>query len=88
MSLYSVTTGMFYAIHWENYTSISLHIEWDMIVVTVFLSILIRIKFHLVKNLKENCHHDHIPYSNFKEMETYLYSEATILGQNSLVLRW
>ena len=26
--------------HWDNYISISFHIEWDMIVVTVFLSIL------------------------------------------------
>ena len=24
-------------LHWENYISISFHIEWDMIVVTVFL---------------------------------------------------
>ena len=27
-----------FSVHWENYISISLHIEWDMIVVTVFLS--------------------------------------------------
>ena len=27
-------------VHWENYTSNSFQIEWDMIVVTVFLSIL------------------------------------------------
>ena len=26
--------------HWENYISITFHIEWDMIVVTIFLSIL------------------------------------------------
>ena len=29
---------------------------------TVFLSILNQIEFHLVQNLKENCHHDHIPF--------------------------
>ena len=34
-----------------------------MTVVTVFLSILKQIKFHLVQNLKENCHHDHIPFN-------------------------
>ena len=28
-----------------------------------FLSILNQIKFHLVSNRKENCHHDHIPFS-------------------------
>ena len=29
----------FRQMHWENYISFSFHIEWDMIVVTVFLSI-------------------------------------------------
>ena len=32
-----------------------------MIVVTVFLSILNQIEFHLVQNRKENSPHDHIP---------------------------
>ena len=49
--------------HWGNYVSISFHIEWDMIIVTVFLSILNRMEFHLVQNLNENCHHDHIPFN-------------------------
>ena len=31
------------------------HIEWDMIVCTVFLLILNQIDFHLVQNRKENC---------------------------------
>ena len=30
---------------------------------TVFISILNQIEFHLVKNRKENCHHDHIPFN-------------------------
>ena len=34
-----------------------------MIVVTGFLSILNQIEFHLVQNRKENCFHDHIPFS-------------------------
>ena len=34
--------------HWENYTFISFHIEWEMIVVTVFLSILSQMDLHLV----------------------------------------
>ena len=49
----------------ENYVSISFHIEWDMIMVTVFLSNFNQMEFHLVQNRKENCHHDHIP-SNLK----------------------
>ena len=43
--------------------SISFDIEWDMIVETVFLSILNQIEFHLDQNRKENCHHDHIPFN-------------------------
>ena len=34
-----------------------------MIVVTVFLSILNQMEFHLVQNRKENCNHDHIPFN-------------------------
>ena len=30
---------------------------------TVFLSILNKMNFHLVQNRKENCHHDHIPFN-------------------------
>ena len=39
------------------------HIEWDMVVVTVFLSILNRMKFHSDQNRKKICHHDHIPFN-------------------------
>ena len=35
--------------HWENYVSNSFHIECDMIVVTVFFSILNQMEFHLVQ---------------------------------------
>ena len=31
--------------------------------VTVFLSILNQMEFHLVQNRKENCPHDHIPFN-------------------------
>ena len=41
-------------LHWEIYISISFQIEWDMIVVTVLLSILNQMEFHLVQNRKEN----------------------------------
>ena len=53
-----------HSVHWENYISISFHIERDMIVVTVFLSILNTnwIPFGS-ENRKENCHHDHIPFN-------------------------
>jgi len=49
--------------HWENYISISFHIDRDIIVVTVFLSILNQMEIHLVQNRKEICHHDHIPFN-------------------------
>ena len=51
----------------SSYTE-KIQIEWDMIIVTVFLSILNQIEFHLVQNRKENCHHDNIPF-NSKKME-------------------
>ena len=38
------------AVHQENYISIAFYIEWDMIVVTVFLSILNQMEIHLVQN--------------------------------------
>ena len=64
--------------HWENYISLYIlsypfHIEWDMIVVTVLLSILTQMKFHSVQNRKENCHHDHIPF-NVKGNENIVFS--------------
>ena len=55
--------NQFIRVHWENYISISFQIEWDMIMVTVFLSILNQMNFHLVQNRKENCHHDHISFN-------------------------
>ena len=48
-------------VHCENY--ISFFIEWDMIVVTVLLSILNQMEFNLVQIRKENCRHDHIPFN-------------------------
>ena len=60
-------------IHWENYNSISFQIEWDMIVMTVFLSILNQMEFHLVQNRKENCPHNHIP-SNLKGNVNIVFS--------------
>ena len=42
--------GRIISLHGENYISISFHIEWDMVVMTVFLSILNQMKFHLVQN--------------------------------------
>ena len=49
--------------HWEYYISISFHIEWDMIVVTVFLSILNQMEVHLVQKIeRKTVTHDHIPF--------------------------
>ena len=60
-SVLAPVSGAFIGVHCENY--ISIHIEWDMIVVTVFLSILNQLELHLAKNRKENCHHDHISFN-------------------------
>ena len=56
------------SVHWENYISISFHIEWDMIVVTVFLSLLNQTEFHMVQNQKKTVSMI-ISYSMWKEME-------------------
>ena len=50
-------------VHWENYISISFYIEWDMIVVTIFILIFNQMEFHLVENRKKNCHLDRIPFN-------------------------
>ena len=54
-----------------------------MIVVTVFLSILNQMEFHLVENRKENCHHDHIPllYTTIH----YLFQLSTLKKHVSLL---
>ena len=39
-------------VRWENSYSISFQIKWDMIMVTVFLSILNQMEFHLVQKSK------------------------------------
>ena len=41
--------------------------------VTVFHSILNQMKFHLVQNRKENCHHDYILF-NLKGNENLVFS--------------
>ena len=48
--------------HWENYISISFLFEWDLIAVTVFITFLNQIEFHLVQNRKENSRYDYIPF--------------------------
>ena len=60
-------------VHWENFISISFHIEWNMIVVTVFLLVLSQMEFHFVQNRNENCHHDHISF-NVKRNEDIAFS--------------
>ena len=76
------------SLHWEDYTSNSFHIEWDMIMVTVFLSILNQMEFHLVQNWKENCHHNHIPF-NVKGNEIIGFSVyiAVVKEANKLNMR-
>ena len=57
------------AVHWENYISNSLQIEWDMIVVTVILSILNQIEFHLVQKIERKTVTTIISHSICKELE-------------------
>ena len=64
------------SVNWENYISVSFQSEWDMIVVTGFLSILKQIEFHLVQNRKKSCRHDHIP-SNLKGNGNIVFSVYT-----------
>ena len=45
--------------------------------VTVFLSILNQMDFHLVQNRKENCHRDHIPF-NVKGIGSIVFSVYVI----------
>ena len=52
----------------KNYISISFQIEWDMIVVTVFLLILNQMEFHLVQNRRKTVT-TIISHSMWKEME-------------------
>ena len=55
-------------IHWENYISISFHIQWDMIAVTVFLSILNQMEFHLVQKIERKTVTTIISHWMWKEM--------------------
>ena len=59
----------FFLSHRENYFPISFHIEWDMIVMTVFLSILNQIEFHLVQKIERKTVTTIISHSMWKEME-------------------
>ena len=52
-----------------------------MIVVTVFHSILNQMEFHLVQNLKENRHHDHISF-NVKGIGSIVFSLGTHTQNN------
>ena len=72
--IFHVGQWIYHNSHWKNYISISFQIDWDMIVVTVFLSILNQMEIHLVQNRKENCHHDHIPF-NVKGNGNIVFSE-------------
>ena len=56
-------------VHWENYISISCHIDWDMNVVTVFFSILYQMDFHLVQ-IERKTVTTIISQSLWQEMET------------------
>ena len=46
----------------------SFQIEWNVIVVIVFLSILNQMELFLVQNREENCHDNHIPFERKTKM--------------------
>ena len=56
-------------VRWENYISISFQIEWYMIVVIVFLTILNQMEFHLVQKIESKTVTTIISHSMWKEME-------------------
>ena len=68
--------------------------EWDMIMVTVFLSIFNQMELHLVQNRKKNCHHDHIlfklkgigniAFSVFREETRSTYTIYSIAAQEKI----
>ena len=69
-----------------SYRSYPIHIEWDMIVVTVFLLILNQMGFHMVQNRKENCHYDHIPFNvkgNGNIVFSFIRNSAEWAGQEN-----
>ena len=49
--------------HEEEQFSHSFQIEWNMIVVTVFLLIMSQKGIHLVQNRTENSPYDHVPFN-------------------------
>ena len=55
--------------HWENYISTSFHTEWDLIVETVFLSILNQMEIHFVQKIEKKTVTTIIYHSMWKEME-------------------
>ena len=57
-----------------------------MIVVTVFLSILNQIDFHLAQNREENCHHDQIPF-NVKGNGSIVFSVWSMVVKR-MQIRW
>ena len=84
-SYLSIVGSRLEKLNWENYIFICFHIEWDMIVVTVFLSILNQMEFNLVQNRKENCHRDHIPF-NVKGIGNIVFSVYSILMTGTRVV--
>ena len=61
-------------IHWENYTFNFFHIEWDMIVVTVFLLILNQMEFYLVATSRKALFQFSFPvYRDFAICHQFFY---------------
>ena len=68
-------------IRWENSYSISFQIEWDVIVVTVFFSILKQMELHSVQNRKENCSFKHNPSYTYEGLSM----QSNILPANNSI---
>ena len=72
--------------HSEKYISFSFQIEWNLIVVTVFLFIISQMEFHLVQNRKLNRHFDHIPFNLKGKKILFFYVHNRGVRTLSLIL--
>ena len=75
-------------IHKRKYFSVYFQIEWDMVVVTVFLSILNQMEFQLVQYQEENCHHDRIPVDlkGSRNLSIWVYTDMVLSVVTSVLI--
>ena len=67
------------------YISDYLQIEWNMIVVTIFLMLMNQTEFYLVHNQQENYHYDNIPFTS-KGIRTLIVEAPVCARAGSFVI--